>query len=614
MTLRIPSLSLLVVTAASLVGCSDDSPPTVDPDPMPPTNQVTVVSKVRPPPISGGTLLITQDGARALVSDPDRDRLVLVDLASQDVVARIPLQAGDEPGRAVLDDAGRAHVALRRGGAIVSIDLADGAVVGRRDVCGAPRGIAHFAPAEGGDATLIVACAGGELVELGAAPDSAILTATTIEPDLRDVVVKGDGTRAGRRLLVSSFRSAHVLAIGPDNKVERESAPSAFQAQSTGRTFSPTVAWRLVDTSDGALMIHQRSATVPIEIEPEQPDGYGGTSFDCGSTIVNAATTHFDSEGEALTAAQRGGVGALLLPVDVAVQPGASADPLVALIAAGGDALVTTTLSTLENEDGCDNGFVNGTTIGVGPEPIAVGFAASDVVVQLREPSMLVIYDSGLTWKGQIALGGERRFDSGHQLFHRNPEAPSTISCAACHPEGRDDSHTWQFTEIGARRTQSLEGGVMDSAPFHWDGDLSDMDQLMTTVFEHRMGGQPQSGDRVDALASWLDQVPRVAPGGGDAAAIARGKALFEDEKVGCASCHSGPRLTNDKTMDVGTGKAFQVPSLIGVRDRAPFMHDGCAETLRARFGSACGGSDHGDVSGLSDPDLDDLVAYMSSL
>ena len=83
---------------------------------------------------------------------------------------------------------------------------------------------------------------------------------------------------------------------------------------------------------------------------------------------------------------------------------------------------------------------------------------------------------------------------------------------------------------------------------------------------------------------------------------------------VACASCHSGPSLTNNETVDVGTGRKFQVPSLIGIRNRAPFMHDGCATTLFERFDASCGGDQHGDLSGLSEGDLDDMVAYMDSL
>jgi len=35
--------------------------------------------------------------------------------------------------------------------------------------------------------------------------------------------------------------------------------------------------------------------------------------------------------------------------------------------------------------------------------------------------------------------------------------------------------------------------------------------------------------------------------------------------------------LTNNQSADVGTGGTFQVPSLVDLAHRAPYMHDGCA-------------------------------------
>jgi cytochrome c peroxidase len=82
------------------------------------------------------------------------------------------------------------------------------------------------------------------------------------------------------------------------------------------------------------------------------------------------------------------------------------------------------------------------------------------------------------------------------------------------------------------------------------------------------------------------------------------------------ASCHSGERTTNNRNLDVGTGAAFQVPTLRSIAWRAPYMHNGCAPTLRARFtDAACGGGDrHGVTSHLSSGQLDDLVAYLETL
>jgi cytochrome c peroxidase len=59
----------------------------------------------------------------------------------------------------------------------------------------------------------------------------------------------------------------------------------------------------------------------------------------------------------------------------------------------------------------------------------------------------------------------------------------------------------------------------------------------------------------------------------------------------------------------------MQVPSLIGVAYRAPFIHTGCAATLRDRFDPSCGGGDkHGHTSQLDGGQIDDLVAYLETL
>ena len=100
-----------------------------------------------------------------------------------------------------------------------------------------------------------------------------------------------------------------------------------------------------------------------------------------------------------------------------------------------------------------------------------------------------------------------------------------------------------------------------------------------------------------------------------NAAAVARGKSLFESSATGCTSCHSGTDLSTHAIVNVGTGGTFKVPSLRGVSYRAPFMHNGCAATLADRFSGACGGLDaHGTTSGLSTSDVQSIVAYLSTL
>jgi cytochrome c peroxidase len=117
------------------------------------------------------------------------------------------------------------------------------------------------------------------------------------------------------------------------------------------------------------------------------------------------------------------------------------------------------------------------------------------------------------------------------------------------------------------------------------------------------------------ALRDWIDTVPKQLTADSlDADAVERGRVLFEDKTVACATCHSGDDYSDNLPHDVGTGAAFITPSLVGVNTRAPLFHDGCAPTLAARFGP-CGGYDaHGVTSHLSAEQRADLVAFMQSL
>ncbi|AUX27828.1 cytochrome C peroxidase [Sorangium cellulosum] len=560
------------------------------------------VTAVPPPAISGGTLLIARDGHTAVAADPDRDRLWIVDLDGGEPVA-VPLAAGDEPGRLVEDASGRVHVALRRGGALVTVDLATRAIVARRDVCRAPRGVAHDAA---GDA-IHVACAGGELVTLPASGGPAVRKLRPA-PDLRDVVVDGD------RLLVSRFRSAETLVLGPDGAVlARRALPTFHERRAGSATFAPSVAWRMVKLpGSGAAVVHQRAMASQVALSPA---GYY-TGSGCDGNIVHGAISTLDPadapadapDEQAASAIPAAAIAGASLPVDLAVSPDGAR---FAVVAAGSNVVVSTTADDLARgaaERSCDLDADRQTLSG---QPIAAAFdGRGDLVVQLREPAALEVVGRGV-----IALPGESVRDTGHDMFHLPPNRMSAAACASCHPEGHEDGHTWSFDAVGLRRTQTVGGGVLKTAPLHWSGDQQDLDHLMGEVFVSRMGGSRPSARRLDLMERFLDSLPAFPTSPPeDEPAMARGAALFHDPKVGCADCHGGPMLTNNRNEDVGTGEALQVPSLLGVAGRAPFMHDGCAATLRDRFDPACGGDRHGDVSGLTSAQLDDLTAYLESL
>jgi cytochrome c peroxidase len=244
-------------------------------------------------------------------------------------------------------------------------------------------------------------------------------------------------------------------------------------------------------------------------------------------------------------------------------------------------------------------------------QAIAAAFDGDDaLIVQTREPAAIHIMteDRRRPWK-TISLPGASRADTGHAVFHSN--AGGNIACASCHAEGTDDGHTWEFVGMGPRRTPSLLGTLRGTEPFHWDGEMANLQTLVDHVFVERMSGPHMDKAHVDALGSWIFALPAPPRVQAETEATARGKVLFEQR---CQSCHSGAMLTNNKSVDVGTGGVFQVPSLVGVAWRAPYLHTGCAQTLLQRFDGTCGGATHGDVSDLGANGVADLVTYLETL
>jgi len=663
------------------VGCSSNSgiapygygsPPSPPGEAIPPPagdvatdTRPPVVAATPPPPISGGTLLVTHDGNFAVAADPDRDRISVASVLQKSLLWTIALNAGDEPGRVVEDSDGHVHVALRRGGAVVTIDPVSGALLRRTAVCGAPRGIAFEASTK----LLHIACAEGDLVSLPADGGDPVRH-LHLDPDLRDVVVLPDG------LMVSRFKSASFLKIdGQGNIVQtlttqrigrtiQKMAASNSFPQPVAEGMDPAVAWRTIGSPSGqVLMLHQYGLAEPIDIgqksidigqkemspvEPVAPQPYGapaGTT--CGGGLVSPAVTTMNGAGQVQMGTQ---IGHGVLTVDLSVSPdgawialahagtpdpaapnGPSIIPVTpsALATPMGEISIMKVGSTAVQDPTTENCVSPDFTIGTQGQATAIAFnpnmdpqttGAQGVwfVVQTREPAELVfVRDPMNTQSTTLDLGGASVLDSGHELFHRDSGAG--IACAECHAEGGEDGRVWKFNPTGDRRTQALHVGIAGTEPFHWDGDMTDLGVLMDEVFVRRMGGAHQTPERLDALKNWLNSLRPPAPIGdpSSAAAIA-GKALFESDQVGCITCHAGVKHTNSQNAYVGTtetGHTLQVPSLVGIGYRAPFLHNGCAATLRDRFDPACGGGDkHGLTSALSEEQVGNLIAYLQTL
>jgi mono/diheme cytochrome c family protein len=344
--------------------------------------------------------------------------------------------------------------------------------------------------------------------------------------------------------------------------------------------------------------------------------GYGGDP--CRGGVVHAAITHLRP---GVTPIATPALGVAVLPVDFALT---GANDQAVLVAAGNTPNGFFSFSPVfqvpadERPDRPGECVVGGREFDAwNGQPTAVAVTTNQTtVIQFREPAQLSIFRNGSTFSPEVvSLSDVSRADTGHTMFHMS--AGGSIACASCHPEGGDDARAWEFKCIGPRRTQALQFGLLGTEPFHWDGDMASFDTLMNEVFIGRMGGGIPTVEQTAVMASWLDTLqapPRSAPA--NLAAVERGRQLFQDPTVGCQACHSGAKLISNRSVDVGTGGTFQVPSLINIAARAPFIHTGCAATLRDRFTNpSCGGGDsHGVVSHLSSQQIDDLIAYLETL
>jgi MYXO-CTERM domain-containing protein len=227
------------------------------------------------------------------------------------------------------------------------------------------------------------------------------------------------------------------------------------------------------------------------------------------------------------------------------------------------------------------------------------------------------------------------------------------IACAGCHLDGEHDGRIWDFSDRGEglRNTITLAGKKgLGQGPLHWSanfdevqdfendmrnafgglGFLSDTDFAATedTLGEAKAGRSAEL-DALAAYVSSLETVPasphRKANGAFTDRALA-GKKHFE--RLKCAECHSGPALTNsDGTLyDVGTITSasgyrlwdvltgIDTPTLVGLWDTAPYLHDGSAATLRDVLDRAAAGSLHGEVASLSEGQRDELAQYLLEL
>lgn len=580
-----------LVLAGSLAACTSESP-------------IVETS-------SSSTMVVTEDGASVWVTSPDDDGLVRVDASDGTELERLSV-AGEPQEIARVGDA--RVVTLGRAGA-VAVVAPDGSVT-RIDVpCAWTRSIAAL------DGRTFVTCPDDDrVVELDVAGARVVWT----------IDVAGEPTAlaiAGDRLAVTTARARTLVTFDLSGPAPTPIASTPLPVDPQRSASQPSSV--AADPHGGFAVVYQSVANDGPRDLPAASGGYGALVD--GSPRIEPRVlgpcgdryARFD-----------GGELAMSGPSAIAIGGG-----LVWIANEYTDNVLVARCTTH------DASFAGGTleilaTFRVGRAPRGIALAPGGqsafvdlgfdwAVARLDAPSSRAPMRLSATWTRRRTRGTTTLSDAalrGRSLFfdavdtHLTPSG--VVSCGTCHPRGGEDGLSWFLhtpnVPAKARRTPPAWGARAALLPYHWDGGFTDAALLSQTTAHELMNGDGLlvSFDDVAAYLSELAPPPARAPE--DAAAVARGAALFAS--AGCASCHAGTYFADGASHAVipissdpdAVLASVDTPSLVAVRARAPFFHDGSAATLRDTI--AVPGDTHGSTSSLSESELDDLVTYMESL
>jgi YVTN family beta-propeller protein len=264
-------------------------------------------------------------------------------------------------------------------------------------------------------------------------------------------------------------------------------------------------------------------------------------------------------------------------------------------------------------------------------------------VANRLDDSISVIDTSAEKVVSTVDLGGPRNVDAlrrGERLFYTSEFAfQGAFGCSNCHLDATIDGLQWDLEPDGFGKdivdNRSLEN-LSGTEPFKWNGGNPDMPtecgpRTEKFFFRSQSFNQQQLTDLVTFVYSLPYRPNRYRLSNGELTpAQERGKAIFERAaaKNGtaiaptnqCSYCHSGPKYTNQKQMDVGSGKltdrspVIDVPQLSNVAYSGPYLHDGSARSLEEIWTVFNPKDTHGVTNDLTKDELNDLIEYLKTL
>jgi len=282
--------------------------------------------------------------------------------------------------------------------------------------------------------------------------------------------------------------------------------------------------------------------------------------------------------------------------------------------------------------------------VGHNPRGVALSPDGKRLYVANRLDDNIAVIDTASSQVvSTMDLGGPKTADAlrrGERLFYTAGFAfQGGFGCSNCHLDATIDGLQWDLEPDGFGEdivdNRSLED-LAGTEPFKWNGGNPDMPTECgprTEKFFYR--SQSFTPQELTDLVTFVYSLPyrpnrfRLAHGE-LTPAQERGKAIFERVKAKngapiaeanqCGYCHSGPKFTSQRQLDVGTGKltdrspVIDVPQLSNVAYSAPYLHDGSARTLEEIWTVFNPKDTHGVTNDLTKDELNDLIEYLKTL
>jgi YVTN family beta-propeller protein len=570
-------------------------------------------------------LALSADGTRLLTANQTSGTVSLVDTVAGKVVAEIP--TGEKPaGVAVTKDGKRAAVTHWYGYDLAVLDVAPGGlkVIGRVEVGPEPRGVV-FAP--DGKTAYVTVGVGNEVVRVDVdARQVSGRLAVGREP--RGIAITADGAR----LVVGNARSQNVSVIDTARwKVERVlpiegdnlrqvalsgDGKTGYIANMKNRGFAATAG-----NIDLGWVLGQRLTRVRLD----GSEDYATISLDPqGRAAGDAYGMAVSRDGKYLAVGCGGTHEVMLFRTDLRRLPwrvNGARDLMHAELLTG------------------DGRFRR---VDTGGRPTELAFAADGKTLYAANyftNAVQVIDAQTAKVVRTIPLGGPlepslaRR---GEMLFHDATRSFNQwFSCATCHADGHTNGLDFDTLNDGrqdlstahrrSRKKVPTLRRVTHTGPWTWHGWQDSLEHAMFESFTRSMQGKRPSGDDVKAILAYLETLdyprnPYRSPDGSLTKQAERGGAVYRSARAACNTCHGGPELTDGKIHVVGLEepddayRGYNPPSLRGVYDKDPYLHDGRSRTLRDALTGPHNPDSVNGLGGLTEHELDDLIAYLKSL